>query len=187
MRRVLGRILYCKNATQQKIPIQFKLSVLYRGYLMSMTNMCILSRFFAVVGPTGSDGQTSRVGPVRSVRAVPPGPPVRSIVSARTPRNYTRARFSGRNRKPACAYGRKRKEAPEIETRSLLLHTRTPLHSQLFHQPALGTCRAPTAGGGHARSTRQSVSDPVHMAKPGAAFPFLNVNPTPPLVVMGAA
>jgi hypothetical protein len=36
-------ILYCKNATQQKIPIKFSIPVLYRGYLMSLTNMCILS------------------------------------------------------------------------------------------------------------------------------------------------
>ncbi len=36
--------------------------------------------------------------------------------SARTPRNYTRARSSGRNRRPACAHGRERKEAPKIET-----------------------------------------------------------------------
>ena len=36
-------ILYCKNATQQKIPIKFQISVLYRGYTASLVNMSILS------------------------------------------------------------------------------------------------------------------------------------------------
>ncbi len=43
--------------------------------------------------------------------------------SARTPRNHTRARFSGRNRRPACALGRERKEAPKNETKPVLFHT----------------------------------------------------------------
>ena len=41
--------------------------------------------------------------------------------SARTPRNHTRARSSGRNRGPACAHGRERNEAPEIETKLFVL------------------------------------------------------------------
>jgi hypothetical protein len=36
--------------------------------------------------------------------------------SARSSRNHTRARPSGRNRRPACAHRRERKEAPKIET-----------------------------------------------------------------------
>jgi hypothetical protein len=41
--------------------------------------------------------------------------------SARSPRNHTRARPSGRNRRPACAHGRERKEAPKIETKPYVL------------------------------------------------------------------
>ncbi len=37
--------------------------------------------------------------------------------SARSSRNHTRARPSGRNRRPACAHGREPKEAPKFETK----------------------------------------------------------------------
>ena len=36
-------ILYCKNASQQKLPLTLDPRKLYRGYTMSLTNMCILS------------------------------------------------------------------------------------------------------------------------------------------------
>ncbi len=54
-------------------------------------------------------------------------PPLRSFagqlcpVSARSSRNHTRARPSGRNRRPACAHGRERKEAPKIEIKPFVL------------------------------------------------------------------
>ncbi len=38
-----------------------------------------------------------------------------SLGSARAPRKYTRARLSGRHRKPACAHGCERKEAPKLK------------------------------------------------------------------------
>ena len=47
--------------------------------------------------------------------------------SARSSRNHTRARPSGRSRMPACAHGRERKEAPKIETKPLLFTQQTPL------------------------------------------------------------
>ena len=36
-------ILYCKNASQQNIPLTLDPRKLYRGYTMSLVNMCILS------------------------------------------------------------------------------------------------------------------------------------------------
>jgi hypothetical protein len=57
---------------------------------------------------------------------------LRSPSSARTPRNHTRARPSGRNRRPACAHGRERKEAPKIETKPLLPTHQTPLHFRFW-------------------------------------------------------
>ena len=36
-------VLYCKNASQQRIPLTFDPKVMYRGYTMSLTNMCVLS------------------------------------------------------------------------------------------------------------------------------------------------
>ena len=36
-------ILYCKNTSQQKLPLTFDPRVMYRGYTMSLTNMCVLS------------------------------------------------------------------------------------------------------------------------------------------------
>jgi hypothetical protein len=42
-------------------------------------------------------------------------------VSARSPRNHTRARPSCRNRRPACAHGRERKKAPKFETKPFVL------------------------------------------------------------------
>jgi hypothetical protein len=57
--------------------------------------------------------------------------------SARSSRNHTKARPSGRNRRPACAHGREWKEAPKIESKPLLSHTkRTPLSLCHFSFPA---------------------------------------------------
>lgn len=36
-------MLYCKNATQQRLPLTMNPAVLYRGYSMSLVNMCVLS------------------------------------------------------------------------------------------------------------------------------------------------
>lgn len=36
-------ILYCKNASQQNLPLSMNPRILYRGYLMSTTNMSVLS------------------------------------------------------------------------------------------------------------------------------------------------
>eukprot|EP00617_Octactis_speculum_P026714 CAMPEP_0185770968 /NCGR_PEP_ID=MMETSP1174-20130828/62352_1 /TAXON_ID=35687 /ORGANISM="Dictyocha speculum, Strain CCMP1381" /LENGTH=273 /DNA_ID=CAMNT_0028456635 /DNA_START=39 /DNA_END=860 /DNA_ORIENTATION=- len=36
-------MLYCKNSTQQRVKIKFDPKIMYRGYSMSLTNMCILS------------------------------------------------------------------------------------------------------------------------------------------------
>ena len=39
----LQSFLYCKNATQQGIPLTLDPRKLYRGYTMSLTNMCVLT------------------------------------------------------------------------------------------------------------------------------------------------
>ena len=36
-------VLYCKNASQQGLPLTMNPRILYRGYTMSLTNMCVLS------------------------------------------------------------------------------------------------------------------------------------------------
>ena len=36
-------ILYCKNASQQNLPLSMNPRILYRGYFMSTTNMSVLS------------------------------------------------------------------------------------------------------------------------------------------------
>ena len=76
--------------------------------------------------------------------------------SARSPRNHTRARLSGRKRRPACAHGRERKEAPKIETKPFVL-------LQLFASrrrvrgPAL---RTPARPGRRYRTIQSVVSYP---------------------------
>lgn len=40
---ILQPMLYCKNATQQKLPLTLDPRVLYRGLLMSVTNMSVLT------------------------------------------------------------------------------------------------------------------------------------------------
>jgi len=40
---LLQPMLYCKNATQQGIPLEFKPSLLYRGFGVSCTNMMVLT------------------------------------------------------------------------------------------------------------------------------------------------
>ncbi len=87
--------------------------------------------------------------------------------SARSSRNHTRARPSGRNIRPACAHGREeRKEAPKIETKPLLFTHQTLLHFRFYHPPTRGTCRAPTAGVGHARPTRLKHGPLCHFSFP---------------------
>ena len=47
-------MLYCKNPTQQNLPLTLDPRVLYRGFAMSLTNMMVLTglQVPSAVGPT---------------------------------------------------------------------------------------------------------------------------------------
>ena len=64
--------------------------------------------------------------------------------SARSSRIHTRARPSGRNRRPACAHGRERKEAPKIELKPSLSHTHS-IFAFPTHPPGGLAARRPRA------------------------------------------
>jgi solute carrier family 25 carnitine/acylcarnitine transporter 20/29 len=79
-------ILYCKNASQQNIPLTLDPRKLYRGYTMSLVNMCILSGLqfplTAAVKNTMTSGAERRLSDSEQISAGFVGGVISGIVCA---------------------------------------------------------------------------------------------------------